>query len=88
MATGLIPIVIGMAGVLDVNPVVLALPAGMLIGGYPLLMFYNTSPSILIYGTGKLTVGDFPRVGFALCAMACVVYAVCAMTYWRWLGLY
>jgi solute carrier family 13 (sodium-dependent dicarboxylate transporter), member 2/3/5 len=88
MATSLIPIVIGMAGVMNINPVVFALPAGMLIGGYPLLMFYNTSPSILIYGTGKLTVGDFPRVGVALCAIACVVYTLCAMTYWRWLGLF
>lgn len=88
MATGLIPIIIGLAGVMNVNPLVFALPAGMLIGGYPLLMFYNTSPSILIYGTGKLTVGDFPRVGFGLCAAACIVYTLCAMTYWRWLGLF
>lgn len=88
MATGLIPIVIGIAGVVNIDPLILALPAGMIIGGYPLLMFYNTSPSILVYGTGKLAVEDFPRVGFVLCGIACAVYAVCAMTYWRWLGLF
>ncbi|MDR3591138.1 MAG: DASS family sodium-coupled anion symporter [Negativicutes bacterium] len=88
MATGLIPIVISMAGVLNINPLIFALPVGMVIGGYPLLMFYCTSSNILIYGTGKMTVGDFPRTGFVLCTAACFVYALCALTYWRWLGLY
>ncbi|HUK99458.1 MAG TPA: DASS family sodium-coupled anion symporter [Nitrospirota bacterium] len=87
MATALIPIVIGMAGVLNVNPVILALPAGMIIGGYPQLMFYNTMSNILVYGTGKVRVGDFPRTGFVLCTVACIVYALCAVTYWQWLGL-
>jgi len=68
--------------------VVLALPAGMIIGGYPLLMFYNTLPNIIVYGTGALRVGDFPRAGVALCILACLLYAACAATYWRWLGLF
>ncbi len=88
MATALLPIVLGMAQVAGVNPAVFALPAGMIIGGYPLLMFYNTLPNILIYGTGVLKVGDFPKVGFILCAAACLVYTLCAFTYWEWLGLY
>jgi len=88
MATGLIPIVIGMADVVNVNPLVFALPAGMIIGGYPLLMFYSCTSNILVYGTGKLTVGDFLRTGLVLCTVACIVYALCAVTYWRWLGLF
>jgi solute carrier family 13 (sodium-dependent dicarboxylate transporter), member 2/3/5 len=88
MATAILPIVLGMAQAADINPAVFALPAGMIIGGYPLLMFYNTLPNILIYGTGKLKVGDFPKVGFILCTVACIVYAICASTYWKWLGLY
>lgn len=88
MATAFLPIVLAMAQTAQVNPVVFALPAGMIIGGYPLLMFYNTLPNILIYGTGKLRVGDFPKVGVALCAIACLLYATCATTYWRWLGLF
>lgn len=51
-----------------------------------MLMFCNTLPNIVVYGSGKLRVEDFPKVG-ALCAFACVLYAVCAATYWRWLGL-
>lgn len=88
MATALLPIILAMAGTAGISPVALALPAGMIIGGYPLLMFYNTLPSIIVYGTGRLTVGDFPKVGIVVCALACFVYALCAATYWRWLGLY
>jgi len=53
MATAFLPIVLGLAQVANINPAVFALPAGMIIGGYPLLMFYNTLPNILIYGTGN-----------------------------------
>jgi anion transporter len=88
MATALLPIVMSMGEAAHMNPLVLALPAGMIIGGYPLLMFYNTLPNIVIYGTGKLRVEDFPRVGVVLCTIACIVYTVCAATYWRWLGLF
>ena len=88
MATAILPIILGMAQTANVPAAVFALPAGMIIGGYPLLMFYNTLPNILIYGTGKLQVGDFPKVGFILCTAACIVYTICAFTYWKWLGLY
>jgi solute carrier family 13 (sodium-dependent dicarboxylate transporter), member 2/3/5 len=88
MATAFLPIVMTLAQAAHINPLVLALPAGMLIGGYPLLMFYNTLPNIIVYGTGRLKVGDFPKVGVPICLIACVVYAICAMTYWRWLGLF
>ena len=88
MATAFLPIILAMASTANLPPAVLALPAGMIIGGYPLLMFYNTLPNILIYGTNKLRIEDFPRVGIVLCAIACILYAVCAATYWRWMGLF
>lgn len=88
MATALLPIILAMAGTAEISPVALALPAGMIIGGYPLLMFYNTLPGIIVYGTGRLQVGDFPKIGVPICALACGVYALCAATYWKWLGLY
>ena len=87
MATALLPIILAMAGTAGVNPVALALPAGMIIGGYPLLMFYNTLPSILVYGTGRLRVEDFPKVGVVVCTVACLLYSLCAATWWHWLGL-
>ena len=88
MATAFIPIVLAMAQTANIPPMVLALPAGMIIGGYPLLMFYNTLPNILIYGTGKMRVEDFPKVGVVVCAIGCLVYALCATTYWQWMGMF
>lgn len=88
MLTAIMPVVIGMAEHLGVNPLVFAMPAGMIVGGYPLLMFYNTLSSILVYGTGELEVKDFPKVGFILCTVAVLLYALCAATYWKWLGYY
>ncbi|MDD2383959.1 MAG: DASS family sodium-coupled anion symporter [Sulfurospirillaceae bacterium] len=88
MATAFLPIIIGIAQVMNISPAILALPAGMIIGGYPLLMFYNTLPNILVYGTDKLMVSDFPKVGFVVCTIAVIVYSLCATTYWKWLGLF
>jgi solute carrier family 13 (sodium-dependent dicarboxylate transporter), member 2/3/5 len=88
MATATMPIFLGMAQTAGLPPTVLVLPAAMIIGGYPLLMFYNTLPNIVVYGTGRLRVGDFPRVGIVVCTTACLVYALCAATYWRWLELF
>jgi len=88
MATGILPIVLALAQTANVDPRVLLLPAGMIIGGYPVLMFYNTLPNIIVYGSGRLTVWDFPKVGVPISLLACLVYAICAATYWRWLGMF
>lgn len=88
MLTALMPIVLGIAESANLPPALLGMPVGMIIGGYPLLMFYNTLPNIMAYDTGKIMVTDFPKVGFVVCGVACVVYAICAGTYWKWLGLY
>lgn len=88
MATSFIPIVMAMADTAGVNPMLFALPAAMIIGGYPLLMFYCTTPNIAVYGTGLLKVEDFPKVGFVICLAAVIVYSLCATTYWRWLGMF
>jgi len=88
MATAMLPMVIALGVEAGLPPAVLALPAGMIIGGYPILMFYCTNPNVLVYGTGQLTVADFPRVGIPVSILACIVYGICAATYWRWIGLF
>lgn len=88
MATAMLPMVISLAEAAGVSAELLALPAGMIIGGYPVLMFYCTNPNVLVYGTGELEVGDFPKVGIPIAIIGCIVYALCAITYWQWLGLY
>lgn len=82
------PVVVAFAAAANLPAAALALPVGMLIGSFPFLMFYNTLSNILVFGTGHLTVGDFPRVGFVLCLAGVIVYTVFAATYWRWLGLF
>lgn len=88
MATAFLPLVVALGIEAGLPPAVLALPAGMIIGGYPLLMFYCTVPNIMVYGTNKLTITDFPKIGLPVSILACIVYAICAATYWRWLGLF
>lgn len=88
MLTSLMPIVLGISESAGLPPALLGMPVGMIVGGYPLLMFYNTLPNIMAYDTGKVSVMDFPKVGFVVSGLACLVYAVCAGTYWQWLGLY
>jgi di/tricarboxylate transporter len=88
MATMMIPIVISIAEAANINPMILAMPAGMLIGGFPLFLFYNTISSLLVYGTNELKMSDFPKVGIPICTVAVVLYGLVAMTYWRWLGLF
>jgi anion transporter len=88
MATMMIPIVISVAEAAQIDPMILAMPAGMLIGGFPLFLFYNTISSLLVYGTNELKMSDFPKVGIPVCTVAIIVYGFVAMTYWRWLGLF
>ncbi len=88
MVTAMMPIVLALGKTAGVPPVVLAMPVGMVIGAYPLLMFYNTIPNIMVYGTERMRVSDFPKVGVVACGVACLLYAVCGATYWKWLGLY
>ncbi|WP_182418259.1 DASS family sodium-coupled anion symporter [Bartonella sp. HY038] len=88
MTTMLIPIVISVAQAANIDPIILAMPAGMIIGGFPLFLFYNTISSLLVFGTGELKMSDFPKVGIPICTVAVIVYSLCAVTYWRWLGLF
>lgn len=82
------PILVALAATANLPAAAIALPAGMLIGGFPFLMFYNTLSNILVFGTGYLTVGDFPKVGGVLCLVGVIIYTLCAVTYWRVLGLF
>jgi len=88
LATIFIPILIAMASALNVPPEVIAMPCGMLISGFPFLMFYNTNPNVVVYGSGHVNIWDFPKYGLPICTVAIIFYLVVAVTYWKWLGLY
>lgn len=87
MANVFFPILVGIASVAGISAEKLILPAAMLIGGYPVIMFFNTTPSILCYDTGQVTAGDFPKLGILISVVACAVYAACVLWYWPAMGL-
>ncbi len=87
MANVFFPILAGLAAVAGGSAEKFILPAAIMIGGYPVLMFFNTTPSILCYDTGQVTASDFPRLGLLISAAACAVYAACALWYWPMTGL-
>ena len=88
MATILTPIIIAMAVASNIDPAVVALPAGMIIAGYPLVMFYSTISNTIIYDGAIIKFSDFPKFGFPICTVAVLLYVVMALTYWKWMGLY
>ena len=59
----------------------MTLPAGMIIGGYPLLILCKALPSIIVYGAGRSKADEFPKIGIVTYALACIVYALCAASY-------
>lgn len=87
MANVFFPILIGIAATAGIPADQLLIPAAFMIGGYPILMFFNTTPSIMCYDTGEVSAGDFPKIGFAISVIACAVYALCAFVYWPLTGL-
>ncbi len=84
MANVFFPIVLGIANVSGIDPIMTILPTAFMIGGYPLLMFFNTTPNILCYDTGEVQAVDFPKIGVITSIVASLTYALCLLFYWNW----
>ncbi len=82
MANVFFPILVGIAEVSHINPLLTVLPAAFMIGGYPILMFFNTTPNILCCDAGDLKARDFPLFGILVSFFACIVYILCVYWYW------
>lgn len=87
MANAFFPILISVAVYVNADPLSIIMPAAFMTGGYPVLMFFNTTPNILCYDTGDVKALDFVRVGIPISVCACIVYAVCALWYWPLVGM-
>jgi len=74
MITALLPMVIPICRQVGIDPKTTAVLVGMLCSGYPLLMVYCTTPNILVQGTGKVAVHDFPKIGLPISIIAVFVY--------------
>lgn len=64
----------------------LIMPAAFMIGGYPVLTFFNTTPNILCYDMKKLAAADFLKVGLPISVIACAVYIACVLWIWPAVG--
>lgn len=82
MANAFFPILISVAARIQVSPLCIILPAAFMIGGYPVLTFFNTTPNILCYDTGSLKSIDFIKTGIPISVLACIVYGICAEWFW------
>ena len=74
MATILIPVVLALSLRAGFPAGLAALEACMIISGGPVLMFYCTTPGILVHGTGKLPADAFLRTGIPISFLACLIY--------------
>lgn len=83
----IIPVVISLANELDLNPVMLAIAAGIacLLG---FILVVETIPNVLAYSTGYLKQKDFFRPGIHLTIYTTIVIFAVAATWWKFLGLY
>lgn len=87
MANVFFPVVAGIASITNTSVVALTLISAFMIGGYPIIMFFNTTPNILCYETGYLKSSDFIKFGLVFSAIVCVVYIATLKWYWPLVGL-
>jgi anion transporter len=87
MANVFFPILAGLASHFNVRTASFIVPAAFMIGGYPVLTFFNTTPSILCYDTGYLRAADFIKTGIPISIISCILYSICACWYWPMMGL-
>lgn len=88
MANAFFPILVSIAVKMNVSSLYIIMPAAFMIGGYPVLMFFNTTPNIICYDTGYLKPADFMKTGTVISILACVIYGFCAKWYWPFVGMF
>lgn len=80
-STLLMPLLASAAVVMDVNPMVLMVPAAMS-ASCAFMLPVATAPNAVIYGSGRVRVADMARAGFALnLAGAVVISLICYLAF-------
>ncbi|SAI70364.1 transporter [Bordetella ansorpii] len=63
----------------------------MMVAGSTIMMtltHYATGTSPIIFGSGYVTLGTWWRVGFVMCVIELVIYAVLGVMWWKLLGIW
>jgi anion transporter len=87
MANAFFPILVSIASRAGVGAASIVIPAAFMIGGLPVLTFFNTTPNVLCYDTGYLKAEDFIKIGIPISVVGCAVYILFAYWYWPITGL-
>ncbi len=79
-----LPMVIGVALEMGVNPVVLSVLSAITIL-YGFLLVVETLPTVLVHGTGEINQRDFWRAGVPLTVGSIMILTLVAVTWWKWI---
>ena len=63
----------------------------MMVAGSTIMMtltHYATGTSPIIFGSGYVTLGTWWRVGFIMCIVELLIYAILGIAWWKVLGLW
>lgn len=80
------PVAVALAGQTGASPLTFGLAAGIS-SLFGFLLAVQTMPGIVAHTAGAFRSRDLARVGLPMTLIAAALLAVCAATWWRWLGL-
>ena len=74
-ATMILPVLAGLAIALDVHPLALMVPAAMA-ANCAFMLPVGTPPNAIVFGTGKVTIGEMMKAGFGLNILAALIVII------------
>ncbi len=74
-ATMILPVLAGLAIALDVHPLALMVPAAMA-ANCAFMLPVGTPPNAIVFGTGKVTIGEMMKAGFGLNILAALMIII------------
>ena len=74
-ATMILPVLAGLAIALDVHPLALMVPAAMA-ANCAFMLPVGTPPNAIVFGTGKVTIGEMMKAGFGLNIIAALMIII------------
>lgn len=84
--TMLVPILIGFAQTLEINPLFLIMPVVML-NAHHFVFPFNAKSNLIYFGTGHIHMEDMVKSGTYISIIGIVVFVLISMTYWKVVGL-
>jgi sodium-dependent dicarboxylate transporter 2/3/5 len=84
LATIYIPVVIGIAGGLDMDPVLLTIPVAIA-SSYAFMMPISTPPNAIVFASGHIKMRQMMRAGFLLNILAILLLVLASQTLIKWI---